>query len=72
MKKISVSFVILFAICFAFCNISTMEGLRQEEDEYSNEGVEFAEKHPLPRNDESNETPNLADILKRLQAVEKK
>ena len=76
MKKISPSFVVLFAICFAFCNISAMEGLRQEEDEKSTDGVEFVLKHPLPlrerRNVKNNATPNLPDILKRLQAVEKK
>ena len=75
MKKISPSFVVLFAI-FVFCNISAMEGLRQEEDEKSNDGVEFAQKHPLPlrerRKVKNNATPNLPDILKRLHAVEKK
>ena len=75
MKKISPSFVVLFAICFAICHISVMEGLRQE-DEKSTDGVEFAQKHPLPlrerRNVKNNATPNLPDVLKRLQAVEKK
>ncbi|KAL9974700.1 hypothetical protein ACROYT_G011771 [Oculina patagonica] len=56
--------------CVVHLSISTSEGLHHED--------EVAEKHPLPpgvrekRSNKNNATPNMPDILKRLQALEEK
>ncbi len=63
-------FLAIVAICCVVQSITATEGLHHEE--------EVAEKHPLPpgvrekRSNKNNATPNMPDILKRLQALEEK
>lgn len=67
------------AVLMVFCallNIRSFEGLRPREERNSIDGNGVAEKHPNSlregRSVKNNATPNLPDILGRMQAMEKK
>lgn len=68
--RVSLRFLAIVVICCAVQSISPTytEGLHHEDKD--------AEKHPLPlrekRSNKNNATPNMPDILKRLQALEEK
>ena len=70
--RVGLLFAAVFVMCFAFHSIfamdETVDGLRRED--------EVAAKYPKAlrerRAAKNNVAPNLPDILKRLQAVEKK
>lgn len=72
-SRVGLHFATVFAMCFAFQHISAMQetfdNFRQED--------EVAAKHPEPIRDKrsvktnSSTHPNLPDITKRLEAVEK-
>ncbi len=71
-SRVGLLFAAVFVMCFAFHRShamdETLDGLRRED--------EFPAKHPEPLREKravkNNATPNMPDILKRLQAVEKK
>ena len=66
-SRVGLRFLAVVVICCAFESSTAMEGLHHDE---------VAEKRPLPlrekRSVKNNATPNMPDILKRLQALEEK
>ena len=72
---VGLRFVVVF-VFIALQSIHCLEGLRTEEERTSVSGDEVAEKPPIPlregRSVKNNATPNLSQILGRLQTMEKK
>ena len=70
--RVGLLFAAVFVMCFAFHSIfamdETLDGLRREDEVTAKQPKALREKRAA----KSNATPNLPDILKRLQAVEKK
>ena len=70
--RVGLLFAALFVMCFAFRGIfamdETLDGLRREDEVAAKQPKALRERRAA----KNNATPNLPDILKRLQAVEKK
>ena len=75
LSRVGLRFAVVF-VFIALQNIHCLKGLRTGERRASVGGDEVAGKHPIPlreaRSVKNNATPNLPDILGRMQAMEKK
>ncbi len=75
-SRVDLRFVAAFAVLFAFQNIHCLEVLRPGGEQNSIDDDEVAKKHPIPLRErksvKNNASPNIPDILERLQAMEKK